>query len=105
MCNTSADGWGIFFCKYFYKSVAYLIKSITFAYTKTTNKMKTTITYSVSDLMSFKTWEQAIAFANRINYKFIKVTGTKGAKQVEKGYTIDTWKNAKQIKNDIIFEL
>jgi hypothetical protein len=55
--------------------------------------------------MSFKTWEQAIAFANRINYKFIKVTGTKGAKQVEKGYTIDTWKNAKQIKNDIIFEL
>jgi membrane protein insertase Oxa1/YidC/SpoIIIJ len=36
----SADGWGIFFCKYFYKSVAYPIKGITFAYTKTTNKMK-----------------------------------------------------------------
>jgi hypothetical protein len=67
--------------------------------------MKTTITYSVSDLMSFKTWAAAVAFANRINYKIIKVTGTKGASQVEKGYTVDTWKNAKQIKNDILFQL
>jgi hypothetical protein len=56
--------------------------------------MKTTITYSVSDLMSFKTWAEAVTFANRINYKIIKVTGTKGANQVEKGYTIDTWKNS-----------
>jgi hypothetical protein len=55
--------------------------------------------------MSFKTWAAAVAFANRINYKIIKVTGTKGASQVEKGYTVDTWKNAKQIKNDILFQL
>jgi hypothetical protein len=36
----SADGWGIFFYKYFYKSVAYPIKGITFAYTKTRKDMK-----------------------------------------------------------------
>jgi hypothetical protein len=49
----SADGWGIFFCKYFYKSVAYPIMFIIFAYTKTTNKMKNlTTTITASEIRS-----------------------------------------------------
>ena len=68
--------------------------------------MKTTIKYSVSKgLMTYKTWKQAVEFANKINAKTIIVKGQKGSKECERGYSVDTWKNAKQIQFDIENEL
>lgn len=68
--------------------------------------MKTKIKYSVGNgLMAFKTWKQAVEFANRIGVSIIVVKGTRGGKECEIGYKIDTWKNAKQIAFDVECEL
>jgi hypothetical protein len=68
--------------------------------------MKTTIKYSVKQgLMTYKTWKQAVEFANRIGISTIIVKGKRGSKECEFAYSIDTWKNAKQIAFDVECEL
>ena len=64
--------------------------------------MKAKIKYSVSNgLMTFKTWKQAVEFANKIGVSTIVAKGRRGSKECEIGYKLDTWKNAKQIAFDI----
>jgi hypothetical protein len=62
------------------------------------------VTYKVRTygemFFEFSTWEKALTHAQNNNQEFIKVC----CKGFEKVVSIDTWKNAKQIKFDILCE-
>jgi hypothetical protein len=67
--------------------------------------MKTQIKYNVRDLMVFNSWEKAVSFAKKCDITTIVAIGKRGGKTYENAYSVDTWKTAKNIKNEIEAEL
>ena len=67
--------------------------------------MKITVKYNVRNLITFNSWSKAVDFAKRCDIKTIVVVGKRGNKTFENAYSVDTWKTAKNIVNEIEAEL